>query len=144
MSVLSSEELEQIVELRRQSKSTREIARTIHHRESLVSSILVTTGMLPAKPKLTEEEKRKHRKLYKHSNKCVDCGKSIRNESTRCWKCYIKSMKHPVKQIYPTMDNRFHPLAYLWGKTFKVPERGQPKVISLWPEQLKLNKGGKK
>jgi len=138
MSVLSSEELEQIVELRRQSKSTREIARTIHHRESLVISILVTAGMLPAKPKLTEEEKRKHRRLYKHSNKCVDCGKPIRNESTRCHECYIKLMKQPVKQVYPTMDNHFHPLAYLWGKTFKITEWERPKVISLWPEQLKL------
>ena len=138
MSALSSQELEQIIELRMQSKSTREIARTIHRRESLVSSILVTAGMSPVKPKLTKEEKREHMRLYRHPNKCVDCGKPIRRESTRCHECYIKSAKHPVKQIYPTMDNHFHPLAYLWGKTFKITEWERPKVISLWPEQLKL------
>jgi len=141
---MSSEEFEQIIKLRMQSKSTREIARTIHRRESLVSSILVTAGMLPARSKLTEDEKREHMKLYRHPNKCVDCGKPIRRESTRCWKCHIKSIKQPVKQIHPITDNRFHPLAYLWGKTFKITEREQPKVISLWPEQLKINKGGKK
>ena len=144
MPALSSQELGQIIELRMQRKSTRKIARAIHHSESLVGSILVTlatAGILPARPKLTEEEKKEHKRLYKHSNKCVDCGKSIRNESTRCWECYIKSMKHPIKQVYPATDNRFHPLAHLWGKTFKVPERGQPKVVSLWPEQLERAKG---
>ena len=125
MVALSSEELKQIIELRMQSKSTREIARTIHHRESLVSSILVTAGMSPVKSKLTKEEKREHT----YSNKCVDCGKPIRRESTRCHECYIKSAKQPVKQVYPTMDNHFHPLAYLWGKTLNVPERRQPRLF---------------